>query len=396
MSEDFRGTVRAFLDQNLPADWRGFGALSEAERDAFRPAWRRTLHDAGYLAYEFPKEVGGSGYDVRECAIIQEEFLRKGAPLVVHPNDNFFMKMCGPTLLHWGTQEQKDFFFPKAYSGEHVWCQGYSEPGAGSDLFALRTRAERDSNGDWVINGQKIWTTLAFNANWIFALVRTDPDAPKAKGISFLLVPLDQPGVEVRPIRTMSGKAEFCEVFFTDARTDASMLVGPENGGAQVALTLLGFERGSGAASTAMQHTIELERIAQLIHQRGLAEDPIVRQRFGWCVERVEALQAMARQIVDTAADGAELGPESSFIKLYATEYDKLALEFVLDVLGPDALEHLGADSIVPFGVEPKGSPLDSGVWLDNYYLSRAATIYGGTSQVQRTTIAERIMGLPR
>lgn len=396
MSEDFRSTVRAFLETNLPDDWRGIGALTEEERAEFAPQWRKKIFDAGYLGYEFPKEVGGSGYGVREAAIIQEEFLRYGAPLTTHANDSFFLKMCGPTLLHWGTEKQKEFFFPKAFSGEHKWCQGYSEPGAGSDLFALRTRATRDANGDFIINGQKIWTTQAFSANWIFALVRTDPDAPKAKGISFLLVPLDQPGVEVRPIRTMSGKSEFCEVFFTDARTSADMLVGPENEGAKVALTLLGFERGSGAAGTAMQHKMTLERLARLINERGLADDPSVRQRFGWCVERVDALDAMARQIVDTAAEGAELGPESSFIKLYATEFDKLMLEFALDVLGPDALEYQGARSSVEVGLEPKGSPLDSGVWIDNYHLSRAATIYGGSSQVQRTTIGERIMGLPR
>src|SRR5690242_1637689 len=229
-AEAFRSRVQRFLADNLPPGWCGMGRLSEAEAVQFAEDWRRTLYRNGLLGIAWPEEYGGAGLGKLEQVVLAEELARAGVPAGV-PSDTFGLKMCGNTLLRWGTEDQKRRFLPRILSGEDLWCQGYSEPDSGSDLASVQTRAVRDGD-EYVINGQKIWTSRAGQANWIFLLARTDPVAPRHKGLSFLLCPLDQPGIEVRPIVMLDGRSdEFNEVFFTGARTSVENLVGAENDG---------------------------------------------------------------------------------------------------------------------------------------------------------------------
>ncbi|HEV2368320.1 MAG TPA: acyl-CoA dehydrogenase family protein, partial [Acidimicrobiales bacterium] len=266
----YREKVQAFLSEHLPGDWKGIGALQVDDRERFEDEWRRTLYEHGLLAPSWPSEYGGGGLSVLEQVIVAEEFARAGVPARTG-NDQFGIQMLGNTLLEWGTEEQKRHFLPRALSGEDTWCQGYSEPDAGSDLGNLGCRAVRDGD-EWVINGQKIWTSLGHRANWIFVLTRTSPEAPKHRGITFLLCPMDQPGIEVRPIRMISGESEFNEVFFTDARTPAENVVGGVDNGWGVAMTLLGYERGEAAATMPIQFRLELDRLLALARERGCGD----------------------------------------------------------------------------------------------------------------------------
>jgi alkylation response protein AidB-like acyl-CoA dehydrogenase len=391
----FRAQVRDFLRDQLPADWRGLGALGADERAEFLPRWRSALLAAGYLAPTWPVEYGGGGYGLPEQAALQEELVRHGVPVIPLPSDTYALVLIGPTLLHWGTEEQKRHFIPKMLSGEHRWAQGYSEPGAGSDLFNLSTRGTLDGE-QWVVNGQKVWQTNGELANWIFALARTEPDQARGAGISMLLLPIDQPGIDVRPIRTMTGDAEFCEVFFTEARTDAANIVGPRGAGAKVALTLLGFERGSASGSLYVSHRLELDRLVELIKERGLADDPHVRQRVAWCHCKVEMLRFLGLRNLSGALSGQPPGPESSIIKLYESEYHAALTDLAMDVLGMDGLASQGAPGVAALGPDPLGSPNTSAAWINQYLTARAATIYGGSSQIQRNTLGERVLGLPR
>lgn len=393
--DDFRREVSSFLEGNLPDGWKGIGALSEGERDTFGPAWRQTLLDNGYLAVSWPKEYGGAGLGVLQQTVVQEEFMRRGVPLQPMPSDSFGFSLIGPTILHVGTDQQRDFFLPKIVSGEHRWCQGYSEPESGSDLFGLRTRAVLDGD-NWVINGQKVWQTAGNFANWIFALVRTDPDLPKAKGISMLLVPMDQPGVEVRPIRTMTGRAEFCEVFFTDAVTSKDNMVGEVNDGARVSMTLLGFERGASSGATYLAHRQELDRLVALIKEQGLERDRWICQELAWCYSKVEIMKFIGLRTLTNAASGRAPGPESSITKLFTSEYHKRMARLSMNVLGPRVTYAGGEPAVSDLGPEPLGSPNSAASWQRVYMTSLAATIYGGSSQIQRNTLGERVLGLPR
>jgi len=279
-AEAYREKIRAFLGEHLPSGWHGIGALDHESARSFTGEWRSTLYENGLLAPSWPREYGGGGLSPLEQVIVAEEFYRPGVP-TGGTNDTFSIQMVGNTLLHWGSEEQKSHFLPRILSGEDVWCQGYSEPGAGSDLGNLGTRAVLDGD-EWVINGQKIWTSAAHLANWIFVLARTDPDAPKHKGITFLLVPMEQPGVEVRPIKMMTGLSEFNETFFTDARTAKDNVVGAVNAGWAVAMTLLGYERGEAAATFPIMFRAEVDRLMELARSTGASRDPLIRQRLAW------------------------------------------------------------------------------------------------------------------
>jgi alkylation response protein AidB-like acyl-CoA dehydrogenase len=391
----FREEVRSFLADWLPAEWAGSGALVDDDRAAFLVRWRETLVVQRWLAPTWPTEYGGGGLGQAEAAVLQEEFVRHGVPVLPHPSDTFAFVLIGPTMLHWGSEKQKSYFLPRMITGEHRWAQGYSEPGAGSDLFNLSTRGALVGD-EWVVNGQKAWQTDGHYANWIFALVRTEPDAQRSKGISMLLLPIDQPGIEVRTIRTMTGKEEFCEVFFNDARTTADNIIGPRGAGGQVALTLLGFERGSASGALYASYRIELDRLIALVKERGRDRDPLIRQRVAWCHCRVEMLKYLGLRNLAGALSGEPPGPESSFIKLYESEYHSTLTDLALDVLGVDALAFQGRPGIASLGPDPLGAPSSSAAWLNQYLTARAATIYGGSSQVQRNTIGERVLGLPR
>jgi alkylation response protein AidB-like acyl-CoA dehydrogenase len=393
-AETYRDKIRAFLGEHLPAGWKGIGALPNDEARAWTDDWRVTLYENGLLAAAWPKEYGGGGLTPLEQVVLAEEFARAGVPMG-GPNDAFSIQLVGNTLLHWGTPEQKEYFLPRILSGEHVWCQGYSEPGAGSDLASVATRAVLDGD-EWVINGQKIWTSAAQWANWIFALTRTDLDAPKHKGISFLLVPMDQPGVEVRPIKMLTGASEFNETFFTDARTSVENVVGAVNGGWAVAMTLLGYERGEAAATVPVAFRTELNRLIELVRTSGRAEDPVIRQRLAACYAKVEIMRFLGLRTLTGFLQGAAPGPEGSIFKLLWSEYHQVVTELALDVLGPEAMVPSGRWPTTAFSTDDAGAPNDSASWVGTFLNARAGTIYAGTSQIQRNILGELVLGLPK
>ncbi|CAG4901019.1 acyl-CoA dehydrogenase [Acidithrix sp. C25] len=393
-AQEFRRSVQEFLQSNLPSGWAGIGALPSEDVPEFTNKWRKTLFQANYLALAWPKEYGGAGLSAMEQVVLAEEFAKAGAPMG-GPNDTFGIQMVGNTIIRWGTEEQKRYFLPRILSGEDLWCQGYSEPNAGSDLANLGTRAYLDGD-EWVINGQKIWTSAGHLANWIFVLTRTDPDAPKHKGITFLLVPMSQPGVEVRPIRMLSGESEFNEVFFTDARTAAGNVVGSVGQGWSVAMTLLGYERGEAAATLPIRFRIELDRLIALAKETGANNDPIIRQRIAWCFSRVEVMRYLGLRTLSGFLAGQHPGPEGSISKLYWSEYHQVVTELAVDILGSRALEVTGRKPTSAFQTDDPGSPNSSGSWDTTFLNARAGTIYAGTSQVQRNILGEMVLGLPK
>ncbi|MDQ6697621.1 MAG: acyl-CoA dehydrogenase family protein [Actinomycetota bacterium] len=393
-AEAFRERIRAFLAEHLPEGWNGIGALPRDEVRPFVEQWRKTLHADGLLAPSWPKELDGGGLSPLEQVIMAEEFTKVGVPAGTG-NDVFGIQMVGNTILQWGTPEQKSHFIPRIMSGQDVWCQGYSEPNAGSDLANLGCRADLDGD-EWVINGQKIWTSGGHLANWIFVLARTAPDAAKHKGISFLLVPMDQPGIEVRPIAMLSGESEFNEVFFTDARCPKENVLGEVNGGWAVAMFLLGYERGEAAATFPVMFRAELDRLVALAQEHGRADDPLIRQRLVWCHSKVEIMRYLGMKTLTAFLRGEHPGPDSAIFKLYWSEYHKIATELAVDILGPDAMVPSGRWPVSSFQTDAPGAPNDSASWVGVLFNARAGTIYAGTSQVQRNIIGEMVLGLPK
>ncbi|MFN0090564.1 MAG: acyl-CoA dehydrogenase family protein [Acidimicrobiales bacterium] len=393
-AEAFRATIKAFLAEHLPAGWAGVGALEPAEREAFTDSWRKLIHEHGLLAVAWPREYGGAGLSLIERLVVAEEFVKAGVPQG-NENDIFSIGMIGNTLIEMGNEEQKREFLPKILSGEHVWCQGYSEPGSGSDLASLGTRAVLDGE-EWVINGQKIWTSQGHRANWIFLLCRTEPEAVKQAGISFLLVPMDQPGVEIRPIVNIGRRHDFNETFFTDARTQKDNVVGGVNNGWLVANRLLAYERGDDATTIGLAHRDEWERLTRLAQERGAAGDPRIRQRLAWAYSKVEIMRYLGMRTVTNSLRGYHPGPESSLNKLLWSEYHKALTELALDVLGAEATAPSGRDSGRGVGVDFVGTPSSSAGWVGTFYAARPGTIYSGTSEIQRNIVGERVLGLPR
>ena len=392
-AEAYREKIKAFLAEHLPSGWTGIGALDHDEVRSFTNDWRKTLYENGLLAASWPKEYGGGGLSPLEQVVVAEEFYRAGVP-TGGTNDTFSIQMVGNTLLQWGTEDQKKWFLPRILSGEDVWCQGYSEPGAGSDLGSLATRAVLDGD-EWVINGQKIWTSAAHLANWIFVLARTDPDAPKHKGITFLLVPMAQPGVEIRPIKMMTGLSEFNETFFTDARTAKDNVVGGVNSGWAVAMTLLGYERGEAAATFPIMFKAEIDRLLQLARSTGASSDPLVRQRLAWCYSKVEVMRFLGMRTLTKFLAGAHPGPAESTFKLYWSEYHKIVTDLGVDILGASAMTPSGRMS-TGFQADDVGAPNDSASWVTAFLMSRAGSIYAGSSQIQRNIVGEMVLGLPK
>jgi alkylation response protein AidB-like acyl-CoA dehydrogenase len=394
-SEAFRVEVRAFLAANLPRDWRGVGVLDATEARQFVAGWRATLAEHRMLAVAWPEQYGGRGLSKLEQVVLAEEFARAGVP-IGSPNDTFSIKMIGNTLLRFGTEEQRSYFLPRIVSGEHVWCQGYSEPDAGSDLAGLSTQARRDGD-DWVIDGQKIWTSGARDASWIFLLARTDPVAPKNRGISFLLCPLGQSGIEIRPIKMLTGISEFNEVFFDGARTAGANIVGDVNGGWTVATALLGHERGEEAATNPIFFRYELDRLMQLAREYGKADDPVVRDRLAWCYERVEIMRYLGYRILTQYLREGELGPAASISKLYWSEYHQRASELAMTIMGPAGLVPTGRPPGRAVRTDDPGAPNSTASWGNVFLLNaRAGTVYAGTSQIQRNILGETMLGLPR
>jgi alkylation response protein AidB-like acyl-CoA dehydrogenase len=367
----FRDEVRSWLRGNVadpPLD-----PPATAESFAAHVDWERRLHAAGYAAIHWPTEFGGRGADVVQQAIFVEEYVLAGGPervTVVGQN------LMGPTLMVHGTPDQQQRWLPGILAAEVIWSQGFSEPDAGSDLAALRTRATRDEGG-WRINGQKIWTSYGPFADWIFALVRTDPDAPKHKGITFVAVDLRSDGVEVRPIVQLDGHAGFGEVFFSDVFVPDEHVIGDVNGGWGVAMTTLGFERDAPAAAPALYRRA-LDDLIAVARQRGLAGDATVRDRIGALYARVEGYRGQALHTLSRLARGESIGSEASVTKLLWSELERDIYETTRELLGPQAETTVAA------------------AWQHEYWYARAATIYAGTSEIQRNIIGERVLGLPR
>jgi alkylation response protein AidB-like acyl-CoA dehydrogenase len=394
-AEAYREKVQAFLAEHLPPDWKGVGALAHGEEyDRFLDEWRSILHENGYLAVAWPQEYGGSGLTPLEQVIVAEEFAKAGVPSGGN-NDVFGIQMVGNTIIQWGTEEQKRHFLPRILSGEDKWCQGYSEPNAGSDLGNLGCKAELDGE-EWVINGQKIWTSAGHLANWIFVLTRTDPSVKKHKGITFLLCPMDQPGVEVRPIKMIGGESEFNEVFFTDARTAKDNVVGEVNGGWAVAMTLLGYERGEAAATLPIRFRTELDRLLDLAKKHGKDNDPIIRQRLAWAYSKVEIMRFLGMRALTAWLAGGHPGPDASISKLNWSEYHRMSTELAMDIMGLHGLVPTGRPPSSAFQTDDPGAPNDSASWSGTFLNARAGTIYAGTSQIQRNIIGEMVLGLPK
>ncbi len=393
-AEAYREKIQAFLAEHLPAQWQGIGALERHEAEQFTADWRVILHSNHLLAASWPAEYGGGGLSQLEQVILVEEFFKAGVPIGAG-NDVFGIQMVGNTILEWGTDEQKAYFLPRILSGEDIWCQGYSEPNAGSDLGNLGCRADLDGD-EWVINGQKIWTSAGHLANWIFVLARSDADVPKHKGITFLLVPMDQVGIEVRPIKMITGDSEFNEVFFTNARCAKSNVVGGINNGWAVAMTLLGYERGEAAATFPIMFRTELTRLMALASDRGRSEDHMIRQRLAMAYSQVEIMRYLGMRTLTKYLAGGHPGPDSSIFKLYWSEYHRIVTELAVDILGADALIPSGRWPTNAFQTDDSGAPNDSASWVGTFLVARAGTIYAGTSQVQRNIIGEMVLGLPK
>jgi alkylation response protein AidB-like acyl-CoA dehydrogenase len=393
-AEEYREKVQAFLAEKLPPNWKGIGALTGDALEHFVADWRATLFSSGYLAPGWPVEVGGGGLSELEQVIIAEEFARAGVP-TGGQNDTFSIQMLGNTLLLFGTEEQKRHYLPRLLAGEDTWCQGYSEPNAGSDLSNVGLRAELDGD-QWILNGQKIWTSQGHLADHVFTLARTDPDAPKHKGISFLLVDMKQPGIEVRPIKMLSGESEFNEVFYTDAVVPKENVVGGVNNGWAVAMGLLGFERGAAASIAPIAFEDEFNRLLQLAKDRGVNNDPRIRQKLAWCYSKVQVMRYLGMRTLTKFLAGHHPGPDGAIFKLYWSEYHLLVTELGVDILGMDAMAPTGRMPSNAFATDDSGAPNDSMSWTMTFLNARAGTIYAGSSQVQRNIIGEMVLGLPK
>jgi hypothetical protein len=396
--EAFRAEIRAWLKENLPQGWFDSNfEMSSEERKKFNDEWPEKLFKGGWICATWPKEYGGKGLTTMQGVVLSEEFANARAPMRA---DFFGDTLVGPTILQWGTEEQKKEFLPKILSGQVRWCQGFSEPNSGSDLASLKTSAILDGD-EWVINGQKVWTTQGHHANYCFLLTRTDPDAPKHKGISYLLVPMDQPGVEVRGIVQPDGTAEFCEVFFTNARCPKDNVVGGVNNGWQVANSTLAFERGTSATTGYRRFEEEYNIIVAAAKRNGAINDPVIRQRLMKFYAKIHILRFHGlRSLSATLNNSRDLSVAAigAFNKMYWSEMHKEAMELGLDIYGPEAmLVDCGGDGSWPGTARERRRPgYPVSAMMSAFFFSRSETIWGGTSQIQRNIVGERVLGLPK
>lgn len=386
--EAFRERVRGFMRANLPPGWGspGYAAPTGDAYIEFLRDWQRRLYDHGLLGLEWPREFGGQDASLTQSAIFGEEEARAHAP---QPLNIVGLFLTGPTLLAHGTSEQKERHLSKILSCEEIWCQGFSEPGSGSDLASLRTRAELDGD-HFVVNGEKVWTSLAHIADWCMLLVRTDPGAPKHRGVSFLLVDMKSPGITVRPLRQITGDAEFNGVFFDNVRVPRSNLLGAMNSGWQVAMTTLMNERGAPVISVGAHYYVlftEMVDLCRRMRWRGAPapQNPIVRQQIAQLYMDLQGMRLTSYRAFSTILKGEAPGPEGSILKLMWSEINQRMQDFVMTLQGPASQLTQGS-----------AHAIDHGRWQLEFLYSRANTIQGGTSEIQRNTLAERVLGLPR
>lgn len=377
--ESFRAEAAAWLDNQLSGPFRHLRGLNNhVDRVEERRAWEAALGASGWSAIGWPKAHGGRDATVAEQVVFAEEYARARAPSRI---GHLGVELLGPTLVALGNADQRARFMPEILSGRAIWCQGYSEPGAGSDLANIRTRAVRD--GDiYRIEGQKIWTSMGAIADWCFVLARSEEGSKGGKGLVFLLVPLDQTGVTVRPIRQMTGESEFSEVFFDGAVARVEDRIGEEGEGWAVAMALLGYERGVSTLAQQMHFRNELDELVSIARSNGKAADPLIRQRLAQAEIGLKIMRYNALRMLAHAESGEGLSPEAYTYKLYWSMWHRDLGELAMDVIGPEA-EIADADG--RFAALP-----------NMFLMSRADTIYAGTNQIQRNIIAERALGLPR
>ena len=389
----FADEVRTWLEEHLVganADLRGRGGVGQEDVEPERLlAWERELADGGWLGLDYPEHLGGRDASLSEQVVFHQTYVEARAPGRI---PNIGLTLLGPTLVAFGTPELQERFVPPIIAGTEHWCQGYSEPNAGSDLANVSTRARLEGDR-WLVTGQKTWTSLAQHAQWAFVLCRTDPAGERHAGLSYLLVPMDQPRVEVRPIVQITGGSEFNEVFFDEAETDAGLVVGGVGNGWAVAMGTLGFERGASTLGQQTGYRRELDAVLGLARSNGSIDDPPLRQDLMRSYSELEILRYnQLRMLTALVADGVP-GPEMSIGKLYWASWHRRLGELGMRVRGASAM--VGVDATPPLE-----DPLDLGYQLDplqrTFLYSRAHTIYGGSNQVQRNVIGERVLGLPR
>ncbi len=380
--EQYRLKLRAWLEANMPST-----EVPEEQDAAFayQRAWQRQLYDGGWVGIHWPKEYGGQGATLVQQAIYAQETTRARAP---QPANSLGIMIVGPTLIAHGTEEQKKRFIPKILNADEIWCQGFSEPNSGSDLASLQTRAVLDGDA-FVVNGQKIWTSLGQYADWCILLVRTDADAPKHRGITYLLVDMHSPGITVRPLKQITGHAEFNETFFDNVRVPRKNVIGEINAGWRIAMTTLTYERGISSLGTQVQikqHLTAMIDYARTTHSNGhsLSQDPVLRQALAEAHVRVEIMLLNIYRGITKRLRGQPPGPEASLDKLYWSELDKWMQELGMRLQGPYSQLMHGSKHAIP------------GDWQYKFLWSRAGTIYSGTSEIQKNIIGERVLGLPK
>jgi len=388
--ESFRDEVRAWLGRNMP---RGWSARLAASSDIPRPEaydllrdWQRKLHAAGFIGLTWPKEYGGRGLTFVEEMVLAEEMALAKAPPVLNI---LGVGMAGPTIIAYGTEDQKKRYPPKILSADEIWCQGYSEPNAGSDLASLQTRAVRD--GDYyVINGQKVWTSLAHVADWMMLLARTDPDVPRHKGITYFLLDMHLPGVTVKPLRQLTGDAEFNEVFFDNVRVHESQVLGGVNNGWAVGLTTLMYERLALGFGLQVRLRIALAGLIEMARRmesagRAVTRDPVMRQKIAQLWIDTECLKLTGARAITRLLKGELPGPEASAGKMGWVDTHQRLQELAMEIQGPYAQLMTGSERAV-----------EGGLWQHTFLRSRANSIEGGTTEIQRNIIGERVLGLPK
>lgn len=379
--EAFRDELRAWLRDNHP------GTEPRDERNAFefRRAWQRRLHEAGWAGISWPERYGGRGVSLIEQAIFNEEIVRARTPQVANV---LGLAMGGPTVIAHGTEEQRRRYLPPILSADEIWCQGFSEPESGSDLASLKTRASRAGDG-WVITGQKVWTTFAQHAKWCMLLARTDPEAPRHQGLTYFLMDMEQEGVAVRPLRQITGEAEFNELFIEEARVPDANIIGGEGNGWAVAITTLMHERATLAFGLQVSVQIALRQLVEHAAQspgadgRPAAADPLIRNRLAQLMIEAEVLRLNAYRSLSATAQGGVPGPEGSLGKWHWSEVNQALTELAMDISGVGALT-----------VEGDGASEHD--WTYRFLRARANSIEGGTTEILKNIVAERVLGLPR
>ncbi len=376
----FRAEVRAWLAANVPQ--QPLASFDTPEGFEQHRAWERKLSERGFSAVTWPTALGGRGCDLVEWLIFEEEYWSAGAPLRVNQNGVFLL---APTLMEYGTPAQKERFLPRMATAEDVWAQGWSEPGAGSDMAAIRSRAQRD-NGHYVVNGQKVWSTRAVWADWVFGLFRTDPNSQRHHGLTFLLMPLKTPGITIRPIKQLNGLPGFAEIFFDDVKVPVENRIGEEGAGWSIAMATAGFERGLMLRSPARFQQTARQLVELYRRHRDEADaDPGIRDAVVKSWTDAEAYALATYRTACRLAKGGHIGAEASTNKIFWSELDLLMYDTAMRILGPRG-------ELMPEAPDAG----DIGQWLDGFLFAQAGPIYAGTNEIQRNIIAERMLGLPR